>query len=395
MAQSLELSEAFYELSHSAIQRAWGRRRVLAGATIAFFDLFAVGLPFAEVWLHEEFHRAVMGNRGIGSYNDVYKWDLFSDVVAVSRVRDEDLVRLKADHPADQVRLGVAGMESELLLVRELEKNRFFHDSRAPHTTLYWLAKLSAGAYVWSGHTREADELTDEMNAEDGADVARRDFTGHDFTGWVYDLHQPNEPYAARGVHPSGVGIDRYIAARDLTSRERSYLKRQGYLQLLNVLDPNLFGFHGFTVQSPVNSGSLRMNLIAGHMLTSFGHTIDLSLFVRQGDTNLSAIVHWYENGERGFPGLEVELLDYTFMMAGRQLSASPRVALWLQPEDQLFASRRGKPGGLLALRLRYPTSRQLGIFAEAEGKTEGWVAGNVYLDPTVAFRIGASVRLQ
>jgi hypothetical protein len=87
MAQSLELSEGFYELSHSAIQRAWGRRRILAGATVAFFDLFAVGLPFAEVWLHEEFHRAVMGNRGIGSYNDVYKWDFFSDVVAVCGVR--------------------------------------------------------------------------------------------------------------------------------------------------------------------------------------------------------------------------------------------------------------------------------------------------------------------
>jgi hypothetical protein len=29
-----------------------------------------------------------------------------------------------------------------------------------------------------------------------------------------------------------------------------------------------------------------------------------------------------------------------------------------------------------------------------AEGKTEGWVAGNVHLDANVAFRIGASARL-
>ncbi|MFN2563668.1 MAG: hypothetical protein ABR499_01485 [Gemmatimonadaceae bacterium] len=395
MAQSLEFTEGFYELSHLGIERAWGRHRTLAGVSIVFFDVFAVGLPFAQVWLHEEFHRAVMGNRGIGSYNDVYKWDLFSDVVAVSHVRDEDLVRLKAEYPADQVRLGAAGMEGELLLVRELEKNRFFHDSRALHAPLYWLAKLSTFFYVLSGHTRQADELTDEGNANDGANVEVRDFTGHDFTGWAYDLHRPNESYTARGVHPSGVGIDRYIAARDLTSQERSYLERQGYLQLLNLLDPNLVGVHGFTVRSPMNGRPLRMNVSAGHLLTSFGHAIDVNVFLRQDDVNLFAVLHWYENGERVFPGLEAELLDYPVRVGVRQLAVSPRVAVWLQPEDQLFRSRGGEAGGLVAVRVRYPTARRFGVFAEVEGKTAGWVAGNVNLDANVALRLGVSTRLR
>lgn len=70
-------------------------------------------------------------------------------------------------------------------------------------------------------------------------------------------------------------------------------------------------------------------------------------------------------------------------------------MALWLQPEDQLFRSRAGDPGGLVAVRVRYPTERRLGVFADVEGKTAGWVAGNVSLGANVAMRVGASVRLQ
>lgn len=395
MAQSLEITTGFYELSHSAIQRAWGRRRVAAGLTIAFFDLFFGTVPFAEAWVHEEFHRAVMGNRGVGSYNDVYRLDFGAEVIAVSHVRDEDLVRLKADHPADQVRLGAAGMEGEILLVRRLEQNRFFHDSRAYNLPQYWLTKLGTYFYLASGHTSEADELTDEGNVEDGADVERRDFTGHDFTAWTYDLHRPDEPYSARGVHPSGIGIDRYIAARDLTPQERSYLKRQSRLHLVNFLDPNLVGIHAFTVPSPTNGRPLRMNVSAAHMLTSFGHTIDLNVFLRQDLVNLFAVLHWYENDERGFPGLEAHLIDYPVTLGGREVAVSPRVALWLQPEDQRFQSAGGQAGGLVSVRARFPTTRRFGVFAEVEGKTAGWVAGNVRLDAGVGFRVGGSVRLQ
>ena len=137
------------------------------------------------------------------------------------------------------------------------------------------------------------------------------------------------------------------------------------------------------------------MNLAAGHMLTSFGHTIDVNVFVRQDLVNLFAVLHWYENGERAFPGLEAELIDYPVTLGARRLELSPRVALWLQPEDQLFRSRGAEPGGLVAVRVRYPTARRFGVFADVEGKTAGWVAGNVSLGANVALRLGASVTLQ
>lgn len=395
MAQSLAVSEGFYELSHGGIQRAWGRRKTLGRLSVGAFDLLlAYYLPGGDAWLHEEFHRAVMGNRGIDSFNDVYRFDLDAETIAVSHVDDADLVRLKAEHPAEQVRLGVAGIEGEYLLVQRLEKNRFLGRSRAFHLPQYWLAKANSLFYVSSGPTAEADSLTDEMNAEDGPDVEVRDFTGHDFTAWVYDLHRPDEPYAARGVHPSGVGIDRYVRASDLTDEERAYLKRQGRLQRLNFLDPNLLGLHGFTVRGPAGGRPLRFNASAGHVLTSFGHTVDLNLFLRQGDRNLFVALHRYENGARTFPGVDAELLDLPVRVGGRGLLVSPRLALWMQPAGQSFRTREAKPGALAALRVVRPGSSRWGTFAEVEAKTAGWVAGNVNLDPNVSVRLGGSLTL-
>jgi hypothetical protein len=394
MAQSLAVSEGFYEAAHAGIQRAFGPHRTMSVVAIALFDTFGGLLPGGDAWVHEEFHRAVMGNRGIGSFDDVYRLNLAASTIAVSHVRDEDLIRLKASHPAEQVRLGAAGIEAENLLVGRLEQNRFFGESRANNVPFYWLTKLNSLFYVASGATEEADSLTDEMNAADGADVPVRDFTGHDFTAWVYDLHRPTEAYEARGVHPSGVGIDRYIKASDLTPEERRFLEREGRLQLINFLDPNLIGISGVTVRSPWNGQALRLSAGASHYLTSFGHAIDVNLLMGQDAMRLAVALHRYTNGARSFPGVEAELRDVPMALAGLPLDVSPRVALWLQPDGQGFRTSSARPGVLASLRIRPPTPSRIGTFLELEAKTEGWVAGNVNLWSGVSARLGGSIRL-
>src|SRR6266480_212450 len=115
MQQSLGLTAAFYDLSHLGIDKMFGDHRILSKTTIAFFDVATMTLPFplTDIWLHEEWHRAVMGNRGIDSFNDVYRFKIGGDAIAVSHVRDEDLIRLKRDHPSEIVRLDEAGIEGE------------------------------------------------------------------------------------------------------------------------------------------------------------------------------------------------------------------------------------------------------------------------------------------
>ncbi|HMC22105.1 MAG TPA: hypothetical protein VKL19_09680 [Thermoanaerobaculia bacterium] len=370
MQQSLAITGSVYELSHQALWDAFGKREWASKTAVGLFDLATTAvlpLPLTDVWLHEEWHRAVLGRRGINSFDDVYYFRV-TDTVAVSHVRDEDLIRLKRDHPADQVRLQEAGIEGEYALVQRLEKDRFFHGSRAWHMPLYWLIKLEAQGYVASGTDDEVNADTDKMNREDGSSVKKRDFTGHDFVGWMYDLSRPDEPYQARGIHPSGVGINRYRKPSDLTDDERRFLHRQGQLQYLNFLDANLIGIDAFH----------DVNITAAHLLTSFGYTIDANVFLR-GKRKVFVVLHDYKNRERHFPGADVQLFDAPLTL---------RLALWLQPERQRFRDRRGKPGGLFGVRVDRGTT-----FAEVEAKSRGWVQGIESLEASLALRFGLTFR--
>ncbi|HUQ83021.1 MAG TPA: hypothetical protein VM076_17850 [Gemmatimonadaceae bacterium] len=395
MRQALDLSIATYDVGHASVERAFGKHRRLAKTAITLLDMattLEVALPLTSVWVHEEFHRTIMGRRGVNSFDDVYRLDPDATWIAVSHVKDDDIVRLKRDHPAEWIRTQSAGIEGELVLVRELERRRFFGQSRAWHLPLYWLTKLGTMGYVASGDWSDADTDVDESNRSDGANVERRDFTGHDFLGWVYDLYRPNEPYAARGVHPSGVGIDRYVKRSDLTDEERRYLRRQGRLHLLNLVDPFLVGLYGGVAIGGGDSPT-RINAGLAHFLTSFGHTVDANVLVRRRDMNLAVTLHGYANGERVFPGVEGELVDVPVTLGGHALQLTPRVGLWLQPEGQRFRTSDADAGGLAALRVRTLLSRRLGAFAELEAKTAGWVAGVPYLDRNVALRLGLSTR--
>ena len=382
MSQSLSLTASFYEISHTTIGDALQDRPQMARMAVALFDLTADALlpaPLSDTWLHEEWHRAVMGSRGIHSFDDVYHFRVAPVAIAVSHVRDEDLVRLKREHPADLVRLDEAGVEGQQALILRLEKGRFFDDTRGWHLPLYWMTRLDVAAYILSSTWNETNTFTDRMNREDGTDVRRRDFTGHDFVGWMYDLSRPDEPYAARGPHPSGVGIDRYRKPSQLTPAERSYLRRQGRLEAFNFVDSNLFDVERF------RGRGFQWNVTASHLLTSFGNTIDANLFVRSDGHKLFVVAHRYANRDRSFPGLEVQLLDHR---VGRWL-VSPRIGLWSQPRNQRFDDHDGALGGFGAVRAEWPLRDRLGGWIEVEGKTRGWLAGNESLGSHIAVRFG------
>jgi len=353
MEQAVSWSAAFYDVSHRALHRPW---------QVALFDLMAdviLPLPLSDTWTHEEFHRAVLANRGVASFDDVYHFRFAPKAIAVSHVRDDSLVRMKHDHPADFVRAHAAGIEGEHALVMRLEKQHFFDGSTSWNAPLYWLVKVNTIAYIASGSSNDTNSETEKWEREEGTHISRRDFTGHDFTAWVYDLFRPNEPYAARGVHPSGVGIRRYIRESDLTDAERSYLRRQGRLSLINLVDPYLFDYYGG-----------RFNLTASHLLTPFGYSIDANVFLR--NPKLFVRVHDYVNHERNLPGV-----DATY--GGRF-----RLALWRQPDHLQFRDRGGRLGGLVSARVRRGK-----WFAKLEAKSAGWVEGNVHLDKSVSVRAG------
>jgi hypothetical protein len=396
MQQSLAITTDFYELAHAALGRIAPRHPNWTKAGIVVADYLLSAVPLGDAWLHEEWHRAILGNRGIDSRNDVWNLrNVFSEAISVSHVRDEDLARLKTDQPADFIRLKAAGIEGELALVSRLEREQFFRQTRGWHVGLYWIIALNTRSYV--GFVVDADDSTDvdtytNTANRDETTVPKRDISGHDFTAWVYDLFRPTEAFAMRGTHPSGAGIDRYIKVADLTDEEKRFLRREGQLAWLNFVDPNLIGVRGFTISNPLTGSPLRANAWLRHFLTSFGHTIDANVVLQDTDFRLRLEGHRYTNHDRSFPGLSAEIVDWPLHVAGRRVELSPRAAVWSQPKGQAFRTRDGEPGGSVGVRVSAPATTRWHAYVDAEVKSAGWVAGRPELANGTTVRVGATL---
>jgi hypothetical protein len=111
-----------------------------------------------------------------------------------------------------------------------------------------------------------------------------------------------------------------------------------------------------------------------------------------RGETRLLASLYAYGNAQHVLPGLDATLLDVR--IDHLPLIVSPRLALWLQPRDQLYFSRGVTPGGLAAVRVAWPAWQRVQPWLEVEAKTEGWVPGIVQLTGNVSVRTGLSAAL-
>jgi hypothetical protein len=395
MHQSLMISNSAAYASHAAVDYVLSPLGWVAqGIGLFGWEMLFTYLPGGGGWIHEEWHRAVMGRRGINSYDDVYNMKIGASTVSVSHVKDEDLAKLKAQHNDEMVRLMSAGNEANIEQTRTMRRDSFFTGRSTKHDRIGWIINLlSASLYIQMCTTTEANTMTDEFNKEETT-IAERDFTGLDFTAWVYDLHRPNEPYAARGLHESGIGYDRYIKHSDLSDSEKKYLRRSWRLSLLNFVSPQLLGFDRFLTTNPVNDDPLFINGTLFHHLTSFGWDIGANIFIVQNRQKFEFIFHGYSNEKHFFPGIECTLYRMRLSAADTIFYLSARILLFLQPENGLFHESTPKPGGLAGLGIAYPVIDNLEIYTDVSVKSYGWVAGTVYLSPVAEIRSGMTIIL-
>lgn len=391
MAQSLALTKTVYQYGHQAIAEHFTDSPRAGYLTLIGFDFIATWLPLGNAWLHEEWHRAVMGRHGIDSRNEIYDFN-FEDVIKVYRVEDSDLSHLKSQHPADQIRLSSAGLEAQYELNHALEQDTFFERAGGWNVLLLWMNTLNNIAYLDTCASRDADTLTRDETAKEGTDVLERDFTGLDCNAWVYDLHRPLEPYDARGTHPSGVGIDRYRDYSDLSGAEQDYLKHMRDLSLLNLVDPFLFGRNQFMGHRP-GSGNYKWNATLRHHLTPFGYDVSANLFLLGSTSQRLVTVHSYRNQNDSWFGLEWQQFRDAPSGLAPTWRLDWRIALWQQPRSLSFAADEGKWGGAVTLR-GFKATGNWAPYAQLEAKTEGWLAGNVYLEPNYSVQLGFVLRL-
>jgi hypothetical protein len=394
MHQSLELSTDLYTAAHYGIYQlfrtepgkpqGWGKRFLYA-LTLCSSDIILTYAPGFDGWEHEEYHRAVMSRFHVNSFNDMDKFPLGAELINVSHVTDADLIRFKQESPADFNRMQVAGIEGEYLLIERLQRNNFFYNQHLPHEVFYGFTTLNSILYVQiCSDPREADPMTDEENAKENT-IAVRDFTGLDFLGWTRDLFRPSEPYTARGIHPSGIGINRYTKTTDLTSEELSYLKTQGVLQWLNVISPMMVGIQSIKL----SDNGLYGNFLIRDYLTSFGNDISCNVFLMNPKYKFVFAYHSYQNYNRSYPGIEAQLIDFEQKICSKSISISPRVLLGWQPLHQEFKTNNASFLGLAECKVELKTKGFLHPFTELSVKSKGWVAGNEFLNNNFSCRMG------
>lgn len=394
MAQSLALSRTTYDLAHLGLEqfqninpKADGWEGFRSRLTYAFTDILLLYVPGGSAWLHEEWHRAVMTHRGISSKNDIYNLNIGASVIAVSHETDENLARLKEEHPEDQVRLAAAGMEAEHALAQNLETDIFFRKNDTYRMPLLWILQVSPISYVNGCNSQKtADKTTEEQNKLDGNSISKRDFIGLDCLGWIRDLNRPKETYAERGAHPSGVGIDRYTTYSELSSKERNYLNTTKNLSFLNLIDPFLFGRDEFKGIGLFGETEANYNFKLRHDLASFGNSISSQFFYDSYLIKSHATLFLFQNYKHTFPGLEVNLLDVAL---SSNWTVDIRGQIWQQPRDFLFDTSSGVVGGLGGVKFAYSGLGRLHPYFNIIGKTRGWVSGIVDQDRSLETILG------
>lgn len=382
MENSLAYSTDFYTAAHFGLKKAFHFKKVgfwqifLQRMSISAFDVLTMKLPLSFSWLHEEYHRGVMTQYGINSFNEVLLFQFRAKSIAVSREKDEELAMLCDSHHPDFVRLMSAGHEAVVDLNRNLEHNEFFHHQNLDNEVLYWMTAFQNLIYIASCASGNGDTGSIKRN-EVEFNIQDRDFTGMDMNAWVDALWNPDKPYAARGPHPSGNGINRYILTRDLPEECVKYLRRQVGLDVFNFISPMMIGFSRFRLAN-TDQGPYYGNFAFRHYLTSFGDDISLDLYLQAPWANLYTTLHSYNNYNHHFGGLEVGLID--FPLLSNHLLLGGTLMGWVQPKDMLFKTSKGSFGGLLKARVSYH-SRFLDPYMELGWKSKGWVAGNAKLD--------------
>ena len=277
-----------------------------------------------------------------------------------------------------------AGHEAVVEIDRNLQFNEFFYRQNLDNEVLYWMNTFQNFLYITTCANGKGDEGMQERNSIENT-IESRDFTGMDMNAWIHALCYPDKPYAERGIHPSGVGINRYIMYEDIPQEGRKYLKLQVGLDVFNFISPMMFGFSRFRL-AQTEHGSYYGNFAFRHYLTAFGSDVSLDLYLQAPRYNLYASLHTYHNYKNHFGGIEVGLVDFPLLNNHMQIGGA--VMAWVQPKDMLFFTATGTFGGLIKARLNYHY-RFLNPYAELGWKSKGWVASNANLNDGFFLRAG------
>lgn len=338
-----------------------------------YVDLMQLGMQafFLMPLTHEEGHRSILTDKGIGSISQPF----FNSQGAayVNGVTDNVLQNLRDNNLPTYIRLHTAGLESDYMLtLREETIGSFAQDDFSNFKWEYWVRKMAIMQYYLIGLFKYDMDLKEESNELD------RDIVGLD----TYS--------AARHLFRPTMAFHRYTRFNELTGEEKRFIRRAGYRSLLNLANPLMVGRYNFKINELT-----RINAGMGYTMAPFGDFIDENIWIKHRNTNLHIYFRQSQNKATWFAAFGAGLYDY-------QLSKSLRCDVaghfWLQPKELDFNTSKSFSGGALDATLRYMLFPDLGkvqaisVDLGVMAKTKGFLPEEVNMEKGVSMRFGLSL---
>lgn len=323
---------------------------------------------------HEEGHRSILTEHGIGSISQPY-FNL-KGAAYVKGVRDFELITLRDSDLPNFIRLHTSGLESDYILCNRIEELILFnHDIQRNLKLGYLVRKLSLISYYASSMIPEfSPKLIEEENE------LERDIVGHDVYGAIKHLHRPHELFY------------RYTDYADLTNEEKKFVKRIGYRSLINLICPLYF-----KPLNIINKEKFKLSISGGYTMCPFGDFIDENFWIKYKEKyNFHAYLRQFENRNTWFMSCGLSLMNYQL---SPKLSTTIAGHLWNQPKNLDFNTTESQFGGSGDLLMKYillkgNSGNSMSIDLGLNYKTHGFLPEEVYLKEHFGVRLGVTANI-
>jgi hypothetical protein len=258
--------------------------------------------------------------------------------------------------------------------MEKMQRNNFFYNQEMLNEFLYWLVNIQTFSYAYMPFLLEGTTMTVEGKEQE---------VSADSLQWAYYLFRPEEYMTTDPEDGEAVGLS------DLTDNEKEFLKSRVMWSLVNLASPMMFGVHSIPLWAGFSG-----NFALRQLYTSFGTDLYVNVYLKKEPFNMAFAYHSYMNYGSYFPAIEAELVDYPLQLTRNfGLLLSPRLMLGMQPKDQEFMTDEPEFFALASCRVDFAVSRHFLPYLELSAKTDGWVAGNEFLERNIGFKVGISAR--
>lgn len=266
---------------------------------------------------HEEGHRSVLTELGIGSINKPFVDKNL--VLKVTGVSNQTLINLRNNDLPNYIRLHTSGLESDYAYLRKADS--YFNYNEEEYTILYpdyLMRKLGVAFYFLSNLVPRPSGIL-EVSEENELD---RDIVGHDLYGMIRHLHRPTMDFY------------RYTEWDNLTSEEKKYAKRMGYMSLLNFLNPNLYLKRKFVINDNLNG-----NFSVNYSLAPFGDFVEQNIYLNINNRfKVNPYFRQFFNRNYTFFGGGVGLQN--FELNNKKILLNCNIDFWNQPKNFDFNTK-------------------------------------------------------